>query len=118
MKRSRETTDKDLDDNKLKELIMAGYSKFKGIYGYRRMVTWLQRNHGTKVNHKRVYRLMKCMNIKAVIRRKKKYFGGAESLILADNIQNRDFKTDRADSKWVTDVTYLIYNNRKDYIFQ
>jgi putative transposase len=80
------------------------------------MLIWLEKKHGIKVNHKRVYRLMKCLGIKAVIRRKKKHFGGTSTIIVSDNILNRDFKSNKADTKWVTDITYLIFNGRRLYL--
>ncbi|MBU3145634.1 IS3 family transposase [Clostridium sp. CF012] len=41
------------------------------------MFIWIEKKHGTKMNHKRVYRLMKCLGIKAVIRLTKKHFVGS-----------------------------------------
>ena len=113
---STETTAKYIADSELKELILLGHSKLNGIYGYRRTRIWLEQKHGIKYNHKRVYRLMSCLGIKAVIRRKKKHFGGAETIIVTDNILNRDFKASKPNTKWVTDITYLIFNGRRLYL--
>lgn len=54
----------------LMELIQEAYDKYEGIYGYRRITIYLNHFKNAKVNHKCVYRLMKLMGLKAVIRRK------------------------------------------------
>ena len=48
------------------------YDEHKGNYGYRRITLEL-RNQGFLVNHKKVQRLMKRMNLAGRIRRKRKY---------------------------------------------
>ncbi|NGY93929.1 transposase [Bacillus megaterium] len=44
------------------------YQKFRGIYGYRRVQTWLKVVYGLHVNHKRIQRL-KELKLKAIIRK-------------------------------------------------
>ncbi|WP_460298812.1 IS3 family transposase [Clostridium perfringens] len=41
------------------------------MYGYRRIKLALLREFGIRVNHKKILRLMKKINIKSVIRKKK-----------------------------------------------
>jgi len=60
-------------------------------YGYPRITDRL-REEGLIVNHKKVYRLMKELEIKSVIRKKRKYFGRDESNVYP-NLLNRQFKT-------------------------
>ncbi|MBB6670638.1 IS3 family transposase, partial [Cohnella nanjingensis] len=88
----------------------------RGIYGYLRTRTWLEKFHGLKINHKRVYRLMKELGIRSVIRRKKPYFGTKEAYVISDNVLNREFQATRPLEKWVTDITYLPFGQSFLYL--
>jgi putative transposase len=57
----------------LKDHIMAIH-RLRPYYGYLRMTVAL-RKEGFLVNHKRVYRLMKLLGIRSVIRKKRRFFG-------------------------------------------
>ena len=62
-----------LDKNQeLKAEIQSIFIEHKGNYGYRRIHLEL-RNRGYLVNHKRVQRLMKVLNLQAKMRQKRKY---------------------------------------------
>lgn len=100
----------------LKKIVLL-YTKVKGIYGYRRITLNLNRQNGTNYNPKRIYRLMHCVDIKAVIRRKKKRYAPCKPHITAENILNRDFRAQQANEKWLTDVTELKYGHgQKAYL--
>ena len=58
LKRQESPTEKQLADEEIKKKIMECYEKLKGIYGYRRVQTWLKKTYGLHMNHKRVQRLM------------------------------------------------------------
>lgn len=73
----------------------------------------LNRRFKRKVNHKRVYRLMKISGIQSVIRKKKKHFKKPLPHYVAENILNREFKAEKPNEKWVTDVTELKYGESK-----
>ncbi|RAV22403.1 IS3 family transposase [Paenibacillus contaminans] len=107
---------KKLDDEALKQKIMECHSRLKGIYGYLRVRVWLQRTYGLNVNHKRVYRLMKVLGIRSTIRRKKPYFGSKEAIVKSDNVLNREFNASNPNQKWVTDITFLPYNQKNLYL--
>ena len=64
---SNKNNDKDLD---LKYKILEIYTDLKKVYGYRRIKIGLFRAYGLIVNHKKIIRLMKSLNIHSVIRRK------------------------------------------------
>ena len=64
--------DKPDKDQELKVEIQSIFTEHKGKYGYRRIHLEL-RNRGYVVNHKRVQRLMKVLNLQAIIRKKRKY---------------------------------------------
>lgn len=69
-----------------------------------------------RINHKRVQRLMKILGLKAVIRVKKyKSYKGKEGII-APNILNRDFISDKPERKMVTDVTEFRVCNKRIYL--
>lgn len=74
-------------------------------YGYRRVWLWLERK-GIHHNPKTVLRVMQKYNLLSVIRRKK-YRNYSEQLHKYDNLLNRNFKADRPNQKWVTDISYI-----------
>lgn len=93
------------------------YTDVRGIYGYRRMTMNINRIMNKKYNHKRIYRLMKSINMKSVIRKKKKNYVKSTPQITAENILNRDFKADKPNQKWLTDVTeFKLTNGQKAYL--
>lgn len=102
-------------DAKLKELIQAIYDEHEGLYGYRRIRDELT-NHGHKVNHKKVYRLMKELGLKCIIRMKKyRSYKGTVGKI-APNILNRNFQAEKPNEKWVTDITEFKLLGEKLYL--
>ena len=94
--------DKDKD---LKAEIQSIFTEHRGNYGYRRMTLEL-RNRGYMVNHKRVQRLMKVLDLSARIRRKRKYSSyQGEIGKKADNLIQRQFEASKPMEKCYTDVT-------------
>ena len=79
--------------------------------GYRRLKDELDRHHNTHVNDKRMLRICRSRRIKSTI----KYSNhgctrqGRNPYYLADNLLNREFKADRPNQKWLTDVTEFKY---------
>ncbi|NUK29675.1 transposase [Parageobacillus sp. VR-IP] len=71
-----------------KEKIKECYEERKEIYGYRRVKVWLKRKYQLNINHKRVQRLMREMGIRAVIRKKRPYYGKREPYVISDNHLN------------------------------
>ncbi|WP_289142504.1 IS3 family transposase, partial [uncultured Brevibacillus sp.] len=107
---------KQLEDEQMKEKIAECRTEVRGIYGYRRVKVWIEKKYGIKMNHKRVQRLMKIMGIQAVIRKKRLYYGKKEVYVVSGNLLNRDFHASRPNEKWVTDITYLIFNGQRLYL--
>ncbi|WP_412102101.1 IS3 family transposase [Paenibacillus larvae] len=105
-----------VEDQFLKEKIVEGHQRLRGILGYPRMRIWLKKTYGIHVNHKRVYRLMKQMGIQAQIRKKKRYYDKKEVCVVSDNVLNRDFHATRPNEKWVTDITYIPYKQKNLYL--
>ena len=74
-------------------------------YGYRRVWLWLERQ-GIHHNPKTVLRVMQKYNLLSVVRRKK-YRNYSNCFHRYDNLLNRNFKADRPNQKWVTDISYI-----------
>ncbi|HEC2232309.1 TPA: IS3 family transposase, partial [Staphylococcus delphini] len=105
------------ENEQIKRDIIAIYNKYKGIYGYRRICIYIRINLGKKVNHKRVYRLMKLLNLKAIIRRKRPHYQRSTPRITKENKLNRCFNVTSPNTTWLTDVTeFRIRDGRKVYL--
>lgn len=106
------------DINSIESLILNVFNKHKGIYGYRRVTTFIRINHNININYKKVYRIMKSLGLRSRVRAKKKFFAPlVEGVIIEDNILNRDFKATTPSSKLVTDITTIKYKrNKKMYL--
>jgi len=99
----RKNQDRDQTD---KILVQKVYDQYNGVYGYRQIQLFLLQDHGVWMNHKKVLRLMQTLGIRSRIRRKHRcnYSSSTEGRV-AKNLLKRDFKAERANQKWVTDVT-------------
>jgi putative transposase len=100
---------------KLKDSIQTIYHQHKGRYGYRR-ITAAVRQLGQIVNHKTVQRLMGEMGLKSLVRAKKYRSYKGEVGRAAPNILQRQFNADKANQKWVTDVTEFNVAGEKLYL--
>src|SRR5699024_9169423 len=100
------------------KLIQQVYHNHKGIYGYRRITIYLNHFLNAKVNHKCVYRLMKSLGIKAVIRRKRYNYKPHSPQHIAENVLDRACDVDyEAMQVLLTDITKFKYgNNSKAYL--
>jgi len=100
---------------KVKSEITNIYHEHKGRYGYRRIMLELA-NRGIRLNHKTVQRLMNQLGLKSLIRDKKyKSYRGYIGKI-SPNVLSRDFKTDKPNCKWVTDITQFSLLSRRFYL--
>lgn len=99
-------TDRAKENKIIKQLILEIHNKYRGTYGRKRMCIAINNILSFTVNHKRVYRLMKELNIKSVIR-KKVYKRKFKPSSVADNILDRDFSADRPLQKLCMDITYI-----------
>lgn len=93
------------------------FNKYEGIYGYRRIYIYIRLKLQKKVNHKRIYRLMKQIGLKAVIRRKRKKYIKSTPFYVAENLLNREFNETIPNKKWLTDVTeFRLKTGQKAYL--
>lgn len=104
-------------DRKLLTKIKRAYTLHQGTYGAKRIAGYLKEK-GTVVNHKKVARIMKEANIKAVVRRPKttKETKGQAVGNVYENLLNRDFHASHPNQKWVTDMSEIQVDQEKFYI--
>ncbi len=89
------------------------HEKVDGTFGYRQMMLHMNRKFNEKLNHKRIYRLMKVADLRSVIRIKKKQYKRSTPQHVAENILNLEFTAEKPNQKWVTDVTEFKYGHSK-----
>ncbi len=111
--RLSETEDK---DKQLADMISECQNLCAKTYGYRRVQIWLEHEKNIRVNHKAILRVMNKYNLLAEIRRKRKYIYSNTRLHRYDNLLNRDFKAERPNQKWVTDISYIHSNEGVLYL--
>ena len=99
----------------VKTEIAAIYHENKGRYGYRR-ITMVLRSRGSILNHKTVQRLMKELGLVCRVRIKKYRSYKGEVGKIAPNLLNRDFRAQKPNQKWVTDVTEFSLYGQKLYL--
>ncbi|MGN8067322.1 IS3 family transposase [Lactococcus lactis] len=89
--------------------------------GYRYIKFQLEKKFNITRNPKTILRYMRILNIKSPIR-KKKYFHysrkeiSINSILVAPNILNRDFKAKAPFEKLVTDVSYIYYKTGRLFL--
>lgn len=114
---NRSESNLDIENAMILEDLAKLYNDVHGIYGYRRMTLNINRMSSKQYNHKRIYRLMKTVGMKSVIRKKKKNYIPSTPQITAENILNREFQADKPNQKWLTDVTeFKLTNGQKAYL--
>ena len=101
----RDASGQEANDAELVEKIVILYQESNGIFGYRRMQLNLKRRFGLFCNKKRVYRVMRAIGLKSVIRQKRPSYIRSTPEVTAENILNRNFTAENLNEKWLTDVT-------------
>lgn len=98
-----------------KEEITHIYNAHRGRYGYRRITVEL-RKIGILHNPKTIHRIMSEMGLKSLVRMKKyrSYRGHVGKV--APNLLQRDFKAEKMNQKWVTDITEFHLFGEKRYL--
>jgi len=105
-------------DADAEELISYIYYQYEGILGVRGIELRLRQDYCWEINHKKVYRIMKRLGLKAVIRKKKhtKKYHQSPTGRIYDNLLNRDFYADAPLEKLVTDITEFKVDNQTIYL--
>lgn len=100
----------------IKDEMQTIYAEHRGNYGYRRIHLELK-NRGYSINHKKVQRLMKEINLAARIRRKRQYRSyKGEVGKKSDNLIQRQFEGSKPYEKCYTDVTEFAVSEGKLYL--
>jgi transposase InsO family protein len=107
----RDGSKQEAKDVELIKYIYRFHQESKGIFGYRRVQLNLKRHFNLQCNKKRVYRVMRAIGLKSVIRRKRPHYVKSTPEIIAENILNRKFNAENLNEKWLTDVTEFKYGN-------
>ncbi|WP_341274659.1 IS3 family transposase [Clostridium beijerinckii] len=114
---NRSETELDKENSIILKEIVKLYEDVNGIYGYRRITMNINRLLDKQYNHKRIYRLMKSINMRSVIRKKRKHYIQSTPQITAENKLNREFYAKKPNEKWLTDVTeFKLLNGKKAYL--
>ena len=92
-------------DLPLAEKIKECHNKCGKTYGYRRVHIWLEKQ-GINHDPKTILRVMQKYGLLSDVRRKK-YRNYGDYLHRYPNLLNRNFKADRPNQKWVTDISYI-----------
>ena len=88
--------------NKIKEC----QNRTDKTYGYRRVWKWLK-DRNIERNPKTVLRIMKKYQLLSEIRRRRKWVNLGQQLHRYENLLNRQFRADRPNIKWGTDISYI-----------
>ncbi|SPF49316.1 Integrase catalytic region [Candidatus Desulfosporosinus infrequens] len=106
-------SEKDLQDKADFELILQAY-QFRGYDKGRRGIYMRLLNMGTRMNQKKISRLMKKFNLFCPIRKANPYRRMAKALKtsnVAENLVNRKFREQGSRKILLTDITYMFYGN-------
>lgn len=101
----RDQSEQEKKDAVLIDRIYTLYQPRGNTFGYRRMQINLERRFNLYCNAKRVYRVMRAMGLKSVIRKKRPHYVKSTPEITAENVLKRNFFAKHQNEKWLTDTT-------------
>ena len=93
-------------DAELAKRIEECQNKTDKTYGYRRVWKWLK-DRNIERNPKTVLRVMKKYGLLSEIRRRRKWINLGQQVHKYENLLKRQFRADRPNLKWVTDISYI-----------
>ena len=99
--------DRPAHDAVVADIIREQQKKCDKTYGYRRMWKWLEKSKKIHRNPKTILRIMKKYELLSEIRRRRKWRQMGQQLHKYENLLNREFKADKPNHKWVTDISYI-----------
>jgi transposase InsO family protein len=105
----------DETEQQLVEEISAICNKHKFCYGYRRIQAALLMD-GKVVNHKKVARIMRENRLSAKIRKKRYVYYSPDKRVLKADLINRQFRAEKPNQKWYTDVSVILKGERPLYL--
>ena len=92
------------------------FEESRGTYGFRRIKEGIRLKYGVIFNHKKILRITKKYGLIPKYHRKRKNTNRRMEENVKDNLLKRDFKAERKNRKWCTDITYLIYKDKRAYL--
>lgn len=98
------------------EAIIELCKKTKYRNGHRKIKAFLKRDYGIKLNRNTVQRIMQKHNLQCRVKPKRKWKSQGESVTVAPNLLERNFKASAPNQKWVTDITYIQYGSSTLYL--
>ena len=112
--RYRNSEDKDYYDY---ILIKEIFDESKRTYGYRRICDGLLAKYGVILNHKKVARIMQKYGLKPeyIKRIHPSTYKRIEQNV-KPNLLKRNFYATKPNQIWLTDITYLIFENKRVYL--
>ena len=110
----RDSEDKDYYDYLI---IKEVFEESKCTYGYRRIAEGIKIKYGVNINHKKILRIMNKYGLKAKYaqRKRNQSYKRIEANV-KPNLVKRKFNVDAPNKIWTTDITYLIYNQKRAYL--
>ena len=94
------------DNKELVEKIKECQYRTDKTYGYRRVWKYLQQQNIHR-NPKTVLNVMKKYGLLSEIRRRRKWVNLGQQTHKYENLLKRQFRADRPNAKWVTDISYI-----------
>jgi putative transposase len=109
----RDQSQQEEEDTKIIGFLCTLYEESDGVFGYRSMRMHIERRFKLRYNKKRIYRLMRVVGMKSVIRKKRYTYIKTTPEVTAENILNRQFAAEHLNEKWLTDITEFKFGNRE-----
>lgn len=94
------------------------FEKGHKLYGYRRLKKFFLQEYGWIINHKKILRIMKKYGLRVKYQRvfNINYSRKKEELYSVEDLLKRNFKAQKLNEKWCTDITYLIHKRKRAYL--
>jgi putative transposase len=115
--KSRQLSARALRDAVMVQVLMVLWVANRKVYGAHKL--WkAARRAGHDIGRDQVARLMRQMGIEGVSRQRRKVFTtrADPDAVRAPDLVNRDFRADRPDALWVTDLTYVPTRSGMAYV--
>ena len=91
----------------LVDLIRTKQKTCDHTYGYRRIWRWLKNSKKIYRNPKTILKIMKKYELLSDIRRPRKWRQLGQQIHRYENLLNRQFRANKPNQKWVTDISYI-----------
>ncbi len=100
----------------LEKQIIAICKSPKYRVGHRMVKKLLKEEHHISLNRLTVQKIMRKYNIQCRVKQKRKNKIAGESKCIVPNLLEQNFKADKPNQKWVTDITYLNFGESTLYL--